>query len=325
MSDSVSNNSKGSNTPSSSINKGFWSKRFLVSGGTGLIGQALTRKIEDHGGSLTILTRKPSKDCEPRSCLTYIAQLSELNSDAEFDVVINLAGESIAAGRWSASRKQQLLDSRINTTAGLVKWVAEATHKPEAFLSASAIGFYGDHGLTSIDEVSAAKPCFSSELCRCWEAAALQAQVLGVDTYLMRFGVVISEHGGTLNELCKAVSLKTVPQFGSGRQWFSWVDINDALNAMAAMVDKRLLGPVNVVAPEPVTNGELVKTLADQLRCWFTPAVPAFVLHATMGQMADELLLASQRVLPKRLLDAGFVFQSPTIAQSLERVLAEKG
>lgn len=233
------------------------------------------------------------------------------------DVVIHLAGESIA-GRWSAAKKQRIMESRREGTRTLAAALARLKHKPAVMLSASAIGYYGDRGDELLTEASPAGEGFLAEVCRAWEAATLPAGEAGIRVCHLRFGLVLSPHGGALNLMLTPFKLGLGGKLGSGRQWVSWVHIDDVVGVMHHCVDHaEISGAVNVVAPEPVTNAQFTKTLGRVLcRPTVLPA-PAFGLRLLLGEMADEGLLASVRVLPRKLEETHYRFKHPNLEAAL--------
>jgi hypothetical protein len=235
-----------------------------------------------------------------------------------FDAIIHLAGESIAA-RWTASKKLRLRESRIPTTANLARALAQARTKPQIFLSASAIGYYGNRGDEILTEESNPGDGFAAEMSREWEQASFPAAHAGIRTVQMRIGVVMARRGGALHKMLPAFKLGLGGKLGDGRQWMSWIDLQDVIGAIQHILRSDLLhGPVNLVAPRPVTNEEFSKTLGSVLSRPAIFPVPAFAARLAFGEMADELLLAGQRVEPAKLISSGYPFRFPTLKQSLE-------
>jgi uncharacterized protein (TIGR01777 family) len=295
---------------------------FLVTGGTGFIGQCLTAALLAGGHAVTILSRRqPSSAMLPAEGLTYITRLEELPRDAGIDVVVNLAGARILGLPWTAGRRRVLLDSRVGVTERLVRWIATAPRKPRLLISASAIGYYGvqapgdDRALT---EDSPPQPVFMSQLCQAWEQAAGGATAHGVAVACLRFGVVLGE-GGALPMLLLPVRLGLGGRMGSGAQWTSWVHIDDLLAAMdhvARRAEPAGFGVWNVTSPEAVRQVDFARVAAGLLhRPAFFPT-PAWPLRLVLGEQAD-LLLQGQRVRPARLVEEGFRFSFPRLQGAL--------
>lgn len=236
---------------------------------------------------------------------------------------IHLSGASIAAHRWTEAWKREMTDSRVQSTRALAITLASLRRPPPVLLVASAIGFYGDRGEELLDETSAPGSGFMADLCRQWEAAAWPAIDAGIRVVHLRLGVVLGPGPGALGKMVPLFRLGLGGRLGSGRQWMSWISLADALGAMLfALETPTVSGPVNLTAPNPVTNAGFTRALARQLgRPAFLPA-PAFALRLALGEMADEALLASARVFPSRLTTAGFRFAYPTLTQALAAALA---
>jgi uncharacterized protein (TIGR01777 family) len=238
-----------------------------------------------------------------------------------FDAVVHLAGESVV-GRWTAAKKAAIRDSRVVGTRHLVDALANAAQPPRVLISASAIGYYGDRGEEILREESSVGKGFLSEVCREWEAGPEPAAKAGIRTVQIRVGVVLSAAGGALQKMLPPFRLGLGGNVGNGRQWMSWIDIEDLVGAVHhIMKTESLRGPVNMVAPNPVKNSEFSKTLASVLSRPAILPMPAFAARLAFGQMADELLLASHRAEPAKLLASGFAFQRPELRQSLEGIL----
>jgi uncharacterized protein (TIGR01777 family) len=238
------------------------------------------------------------------------------------DAIIHLCGASIGDGRWTNERKRALRGSRLGPTRVLVDAMAKLRQKPRVFLAASAIGYYGSRGDEVLTEASSNGSDFLAQLTRDWEAESLRAQSFGIRTVLLRFGVILSTRGGALPKMLTPFKFGLGGRLGSGRQWMSWVALEDVVGAIgAALADERFAGPVNVVAPNPEQNAEFTRGLASALR---RPAIfpaPAFMLRIALGEMADELLLASHRVRPEKLIAAGFKFRYPDLGSALRAIV----
>jgi uncharacterized protein len=292
--------------------------KVLVSGSSGLIGAALCPFLAASGYQVTRLVRGASSG-EAISWDPAKPLAPELVSG--FDAVVHLAGESIM-GRWTTAKKAAIRNSRVAGTKNLAKALAEAPQRPQVFISASAIGYYGNRGEEILREDSPRGRGFLADVCREWEFATKAAAEAGIRTAQTRFGVVLSTAGGALARMLPPFRLGLGGDIGIGRQWWSWVDLHDAIGAIVHIVKTgSLRGAVNVVSPNPVTNAEFTKTLAAVLSRPAIFPMPGFVARLALGQMADELLLASQRVEPGKLAASGYVFQQPKLRNSLQAIL----
>ncbi|MBL0360764.1 MAG: TIGR01777 family protein [Elusimicrobia bacterium] len=292
--------------------------KLLISGSTGLIGEALTRAVQDQGHEVTRLSRGNAVTA-PRVLWDPVTGQIPLRLLEGFDAVIHLAGESIAAGRWTAARKKRIRDSRVYGTSNLVKALTTLERPPRIFLSASAIGFYGDRGNDVLSEDSVAGEGFLPSVCREWEAAADPLRSAGLRVAHARFGIVLSRRGGALPKMLLPFRLGLGGAMGNGRQWWSWVALPDAVEALLHILhNDSLSGPVNVTAPGAVTNRAFTDTLGRVLRRPTVMPLPGFVARLLMGEMASALLLASARVEPRRLAQSGFQFRFPDLATALK-------
>lgn len=295
----------------------------VVTGGTGFIGQALVPALLDAGHSLVLLSRQARED---RRACRYVTSLQEIDSAEPVDAIINLAGASLAARRWTSAYKREIVDSRLQTTRDVVQLIARLARPPAAVLSGSAIGFYGHAGDDVLTEAS--RPVgdgFAQRLCADWEAQALQATQFGVRVCLLRIGVVLDEGGGALAQMAQSFRFGVGSWLGSGRQWLSWVHRADAVAAMLALLDSPdLEGPFNLTAPEPVTGRGLCAALRAHHRTLISAGVPGPLMRLLVGEMAGELLLEGQRVHPRGLLDAGFEFRYPDIDSALRAIYAAR-
>ncbi len=296
----------------------------LVTGATGFIGSALISKwLENESVDEVIaLTRSPKKITERfDQRVTPVESLSAVDAGTTIDAVINLAGEPILDKRWSAARKQQLYQSRLQTTEAVLALLSRLTTKPDVLISGSAIGYYGSQqDDRELNEKEEGLACFAHRLCRDWENKALEAEREGVRVCLIRTGVVLG-HGGALAKMLPPFRLGLGGPIGHGRQWMSWIDLEDQLNAIDYLLRHQTLsGPFNLTAPLPVTNREFSKTLGKLLQRPAVLPVPALVLRLMLGEGA-ELLVEGQRVVPEKLLGAGFEFRYPQLQDSLVRWL----
>lgn len=293
-----------------------------MSGASGMIGSAVVAALKSGGARIARLSR-PGARPDPNSELIPWNPAQPIDPDAVsgFDAVIHLAGESVF-GRWNEEKKASIRNSRIPATGNLARALAQAKIKPRVFVCASAIGYYGNRSDEILNEDSAVGTGFAADLARDWEEATTPAADAGVRTVRMRIGIVLARHAGALAQMLPPFRAGIGGRVGSGRQWMSWIDLGDLIGAVQHILQtESLSGPVNLVGPDPVTNVQFTKTLASVLHRPALFPVPAFVLRLAFGEMADELLLASDRVQPKRLLDSGYAFQFPTLRSSLEHIL----
>jgi len=297
----------------------------LITGGTGFIGSALAKSLTEQGHRITVLSRNPDKVaeiCGPG--VNALGSLSQLKAEDSYQVIINLAGAPLFDVRWTEDRKQLIRSSRIGLTEHLVTCIASMTVKPELLISGSAVGYYGNQGDTVLTEQSTPYEDFSSQLCADWEAAAKQAERFGVRVCLIRTGPVIADCGGFLQRMLPIFRLGLGGRLGDGRQWMSWIHRRDWINiALPIIADATMQGAYNATAPNPVTNAEFTRILAQCLNRPALLPVPAGLLKILLGEMSD-LVLASQRVMPERLLARGFKFQYADLAAALNEALSDK-
>jgi len=294
--------------------------RVLIAGASGLVGSALIPALEAEGADVTRLVRSSAGAGEiewhPNNDQIDATQLEG------FDAVINLAGENIAAGRWTDEQKRKIRDSRVNGTRLLSEAIARLKQRPAVFLCASATGIYGDRGDEILDEQSESGGGFLAGVCREWEMATEPAVQAGVRTVTLRFGPILAREGGMLAKLLTPFKMGMGGKVGSGKQYISWVAIDDVVNAVKlALNDASLRGPLNIVSPNPVTNEVFTKTLGHVLSRPTALAMPAFAVRLAFGEMADEMLLTSQRVIPKKLNNAGYEFLQPELEGALQKHL----
>ncbi|WP_226643182.1 TIGR01777 family oxidoreductase [Microbulbifer variabilis] len=291
----------------------------LISGGTGLIGRLFCQRWLARGDTLTVLSRQPHK--VHQLCGESVNACSSPEEVREpVDVVVNLAGEPIST-RWTEKCRVEIRNSRLNTTEQLVRWSLAQRERPNYFLSGSAIGYYGDRGGELLKEDSPPGGGFSAQLCRDWEAATLPLQRSGMCVGTIRTAIVLSSRGGALPKMLPAFRLGLGGPMGSGEHWMSWIHEEDEVGLLLHAIDQRLCIPFNASAPEAVTNNSFSRLLAKQLHrpCLFR--TPAWLLKILFGEMAEELLLASERVEPRAALDSGYSFQFPTLEQALADLL----
>ncbi|MDQ1436936.1 MAG: uncharacterized protein QOK43_565 [Acidimicrobiaceae bacterium] len=291
--------------------------RVLVTGSHGLIGTALVAALEADGDEVVRLSR--GHQWEPESGTFDESALEGV------DAVVHLAGEGIGEHRWSDGHKAKVLDSRVKGTTALATAAARRADQLRAFVSASAVGYYGDRGDEPLTEDSTPGQGFLADVCRQWEAATGPASKAGVRTVLVRSGIVLSPKGGALAKQLTPFRLGAGGRLGNGRQWQSWIAIDDEVGAIRHALDNEAVeGPLNATAPNPVTNAEFTKALGKVLGRPAVLAVPAAALRTMFGRgMADEMLLAGQRVLPAKLEATGYQFRHPTLDAALRAVLGK--
>jgi uncharacterized protein (TIGR01777 family) len=300
--------------------------RVLVSGVSGPIGTALLPTLESSGARVTRLRRNMAGNSGNSSHHDHSvqwdpAQPLSLDAVSGFDAVIHLAGESIV-GRWSAAKKARIRESRVIGTRNLAEALAQAKEKPQVLICSSAIGYYGDRGDEILHEESAPGKGFLADVCQEWEAATQAAADAGIRTVRMRTGVVLSPKGGALGKMLTPFKLGIGGRIGDGRQWMSWIDIQDMVGAIHHILKSDLVrGPVNMVAPKPVTNAEFTQTLAGALGRPAIFPVPAFAVKLAFGEMGETVLLGSQRVEPTHLVSTGYPFRVRTLRASLEHIV----
>jgi uncharacterized protein (TIGR01777 family) len=294
--------------------------KVLISGSSGFLGSALTQNLGADGYEITRLIRRPTS--ATGQIAWDFSQPLAPQSVSGFDAVIHLAGESIAS-RWTDSKKEAIRDSRVLGTRHLAEALARAASPPRVLISASAIGFYGDRGDETLREDSASgESGFLPEVCREWEAAAEPAVNAGIRTAFLRTGIVLSAKGGALKQMLPPFRMGLGGRIGGGRQWMSWIDLEDEIGAILhILVNESLRGPVNSVSSNPVTNAEFTKTLASVLSRPAIFPMPAFAARLLFGQMGDELLLGSQKVEPAKLTASGYLFRKPNLRGALEGIL----
>lgn len=326
----------------------MYKERVLVTGGSGFIGTQLVKQLLMEQHEVTVLTRDHVKTSHhfsqvmrkalyehPASGITpgnlnIIDDLESLNNNSSqtngssFDVVINLAGQGIADNRWTDKVKQQLIDSRINTTRALYNYLKDVEIKPDLFISGSALGYYGLHDDDKkIDESGQSDESFSSKLCVKWEKEAKQIEELGIRTCYLRTGIVLGKNGGALSKMLTPFKLGLGGPLGSGQQWMSWIHMDDIVGIIRyAIANENIKGAINGTAPNPVTNKIFSRTLGKVLKRPAFMPMPAFVLKLMMGEMAEELLLSGQRVVPKKIIAEGYKFKFVDLEDALRDVIS---
>jgi uncharacterized protein (TIGR01777 family) len=291
---------------------------FLITGATGFVGKTLVDRLLARGDTVNYLARKRSEQLDSRTAYHFwkTGELPPLTSVPRLDAIVHLAGETIAQ-RWTSDARKRIYDSRVEGTRQLVTALANLAHKPEVLVSASAIGYYGDRADEMLTEDSASGSGFLAEVCRDWEREALRAREFGVRVVTLRFAMVLGRDGGTLARMLTPFRLGVGGKLGSGRQWMSWIHMNDLIRLLIfAAEHPEVSGALNAASPNPVTNAEFTRALA---RAVHRPAIlpaPKIVLTAALGEMAT-LLFDSLRVLPKATEQAGFKFEEPELAGAL--------
>jgi uncharacterized protein len=315
----------------------------LMTGATGLVGTALVKTLAGAGHTIYRLVRPGSKTHlggdENDAMAARVNDIAWDPKSGEFGgvpgsgvpqsagrqiaAVINLAGASIAGGRWTEERKALLRSSRIDTTRGLVRAISKMSKLPRVLISASAIGYYGNRSDEVLTESSDAGRDFLAQLAKDWETEAMKAELFGTRVILARFGIILAKHGGALRQMMLPFRFGLGGKLGTGRQWMSWVTVEDVVGILRrALEDDALAGPMNVVAPEAVRNAEFTRLLAEAMHRPAIFTVPAFALRFAMPEMADALLLGSQRVAPQKLEQSGYQFLHAQLDEALKSILA---
>jgi uncharacterized protein len=295
--------------------------RVLISGATGFVGSALVDALSRRGDEVHTLTRSAGGP----NVIAWDPEGGAIDRDtiagASFDAVIHLAGENIAAKRWSEAQKARIRESRVRGTTLLAETIAALSPKPSVFISASAIGLYGDRGDAELDEATTPGEGFLAAVCREWESSARPAEAAGIRVIHPRIAMVLGK-GGALAKMRLPFSLGAGGPLGDGRQWMSWIAIDDLVSALLfAIDDTALSGAFNASSPNPVTNKDFTRALGQALKRPAVLPAPKFALQLAFGDLAKEALLASQRVLPRRLLERGFRFELPKLEDALARYL----
>jgi len=312
--------------------------KILVTGSTGLVGRALVAALAKEGHSVCRLVRPGTNanDDAGGFNVAWNPATGELGGAAVGpDAVVHLSGASIAGERWTEKRKAELKASRVDVTRALIEAIGKMNAKPAVFVSASAIGYYGNRGDEVLSEESTAGDGFLAEIAKEWEAEALKAEAWRTRVVLARFGIILAKQGGALPKMVTPFRIGVGGRLGSGKQWMSWIALDDVIGILKLCLERTpiqgavqfapISGPLNVVSPEPVTNAEFTKELARALH---RPAIfpaPSFGLQLALGrEMADALLLASQRVVPKKLDQIGYTFRFSALSSALSAILQEK-
>ena len=294
-----------------------------ITGSSGLVGSLLQRRLKESGHEVRRVVRGTPRT---GSDIVWDPKANSIDREAleRAEAVIHLAGENIAAGRWSAARKREIRDSRVVGTRLLAETLAKLPGGPRTLLCASATGFYGHRQDEELDESSPAGSGFLAELCQAWEGAADPARAAGLRVAHLRTGIVLSRDGGALAKMLTPFRLGLGGNMGNGRQWWSWIDIEDLVAIyQRALGNAELSGPINCVAPQPLTNADFTRELGMALHRPTSLPLPAGIARLLLGEMADALLLSSARVLPRRLQQNDYRFQSATLNQALQRIFGD--
>ncbi len=296
-------------------------KAVLVAGASGLIGTALSTTLKERGWPVRRLVRREKRAMDEVSWNPACGEI-EAGAMEGVTAVVNLSGENVGAGRWTKSRKAAILRSRVDATRTLVEAMRRAKTKPEVMVSASAVGIYGDRGDEVLSESATSGEGFLAEVCRAWEGEARAAEREGVRLAILRLGVVLTSEGGALAKMLPVFRVGLGGRIGDGKQWMSWVSLSDATAGFVHAIEaKGGEGVFNLVAPDPVTNGEFTRVLGRVLRRPALLPVPAAAIRIGLGQMGREALLASVRAVPERLLAEGFQFRHAELEGALRGAL----
>jgi uncharacterized protein (TIGR01777 family) len=297
-------------------------QRVLITGATGFIGRRLTEALAAAGHDVIVLARDPLKAAALRPQFRLLTSLDQIDSATAIDAIINLAGEPIADGLWTRRKRRRILGSRLRITRQVVRLIARLEHRPAVLISGSAIGWYGLWQDEELTEFDGGKRCFSHRICEAWERATKRAERLGTRVVRLRIGLVLGTEGGMLARLLLPFEFGLGGPIGSGRQWMSWIERDDLIRLIAhAIATPRLTGPVNATAPTPVTNAEFAAELARALHRPALLRLPAWMLRLVAGDLAKELLIGGQRVIPDKANVSGFVFRHVTLASALAAML----
>jgi hypothetical protein len=301
--------------------------RILFSGASGMLGTALRHSLAAdptiNFETLQLVRRQPANRSEIKWRPESATAFTETSALEGLAAAIHLSGVNLAGKRWTTAYKRELIESRVTTTRALSEALASMSRPPQVLLVASGAGIYGNRGDELLDESSAPGTGFLADLCCAWEQATQPAKQAGIRVVHLRSGVVLGPHGGALAQMLPIFRLGLGGPLGNGRQWMCWIGLGDWIAAVRFLLNREdLSGPINLVAPGPVTSARFAHALGHAVH---RPAIlhaPAFALRIALGEMADEALLSSARVVPKRLLDAGFTFRYPAIEEALREALA---
>jgi len=296
-------------------------KKLLITGATGFIGTRLVESLVANHHEVTVLTRKKESADHLAHPVRVMTGFDQIQNDDVFDVIINLAGASVAGAPWTAKRREMLIRSRVETTEKIAELIGRLETKPACLVNGSAVGWYGLHDDAELGEDADAKPCFTHELCEAWEAEANKEMAPGLRVVTMRIGLVLGVEGGMMAKLLTPFEFGLGGAFGNGQQWMPWIALDDIVRAIGFVItNEQLEGPVNMTAPNPERNEAFTKALGRALKRPTIFRVPAPVLTLLLGDLARETMLGGQKVMPRKLLQAGFVFQEPTLEPCLKRI-----
>ncbi len=293
----------------------------LLTGATGFVGSRLAQALVAAGHELIVLTREPRKAAALPAPFRLITSLDQLPSRTPIDAIVNLAGEPIADGIWTRARRRRILASRLRMTQRLVRLIARLERPPKVMISGSAVGWYGRWQDETLTEFDGGKNSFTHRVCEAWEQAARRAQRQGVRVIRLRMGLVLGREGGLLRRLLVPFACGLGGTFGSGQQWISWIERDDLVRLIAhGIACGELVGAVNATAPQPVRSAAFMLGLGHALHRPVALRFPAPLLRILAGDLADELLLSGQQVLPAKALASGFAFRHPTLPDALQRI-----
>ncbi|MDX2350256.1 MAG: TIGR01777 family oxidoreductase [Porticoccus sp.] len=300
-------------------------KIILVTGATGFIGSHFCQKAQQQGCRVIAFTRSLDKAHKRLPGVTAIQNLAELSSMGKIDYVVNLAGEPLVSGRWNVERKQDFLESRVGLTNRLFDYFQAVPEPPKILISGSAVGYYGPQGDKLLDEAAKHHNSYSHHLCSEWEHSALQFTQLGTRVCCLRTGIVLGAEEGALGRMLPPFKFGLGGRLGTGKQWMPWVHIEDVIDLIFHCFNRSdIKGGINASSPNPVTNRQFSKTLGSVLSRPAILPMPSPLARLLFGEMADELLLTGQRVVPRKALESGFEFSYPELRPALEQILLEK-
>ena len=297
-------------------------QHILITGATGFIGRRLTDALAAAGHDVTVLVRDPARAAILRPPFRLVTSLDQIENDAAIDAIVNLAGEPVANFLWTRAKRRRILSSRLRVTRQVVRLIARLERKPAVLVSGSAIGWYGLWQDEELTEFDGGKRSFSHRVCEVWECAARRAQRSGVRVVRLRIGIVLGSEGGALARVLLPFRLGLGASIGSGKQWMSWIERDDLIRLIVHVTaTPRLTGPVNATAPTPVTNAQFAVALGHALHRPALLRLPAWLLRLVAGDLARELLIGGQRVIPDKVDASGFEFRHPELASALAAML----
>jgi uncharacterized protein len=299
-------------------------QRVLITGATGFIGRRLTEALASAGHEVTVVARDPAKAATLRPPFRLMTSLSQIADDTAIDTIINFAGEPVSNGLWTRTKRRRILASRLRMTRDVVRLIARLQRRPAVMVSGSAIGWYGTWGDESLTEFDGGKRCFGHRFCEAWECAARKAEKFGVRVVRLRIGIVLGTEAGMLSNLLVPFEFGLGGPIGSGEQWISWIERDDLIRLIAHIIaTPQLSGTINGTAPAPVQNAAFAQALGRALHRPALLRMPASVLHRLAGELADDLLLRGQRVLPDKAQASGFRFKHETLPSALSAILGQ--